>query len=257
MIFMKHMTVFPLGGTQALPIAVRALEEYGAAIAKAPGEEVTHLLLPVPSFDADGTVRGGGELEEILKLLPHTVTVLGGRLTSELLVGYEKVDLLLDEQYQAENAHLTAECAMGLARNLLPVQLRGLPVLVIGWGRIGKCLGKLLQLAGAKVSVAARKQTDRAMLTALGYRALSMEQMRGSISDYRVIFNTVPAPVLDREETGRCRADCIKIDLASVSGMESGDVVAARGLPGKYLPESSGRLMADTVMRLTEKEGVL
>lgn len=257
MIFMKHMTVFPFGRTQALPVAVRRLEICGAKIVGKPSMDVTHLLLPVPSFDADGQVRGGGELEEILKLLPHDVTILGGYLTSALLAGYDKVDLLWDEQYLAENAYLTAECAMRLVRNLLPVQLRGVRILVIGWGRIGKCLGKLLQLAGARVSVAARKQTDRAMLAALGYEALSLEQMRASLSDYRVIFNTVPAPVLSREQMKSCREDCLKIDLASASGMEGADVISARGLPGKDLPESSGVLIADTVMRLCTGEGTV
>ncbi len=254
---MKHMTVFPFGRTQALPVAVRRLEACGAKIVGKPDVDVTHLLLPVPSFDADGQVRGGGELEQILKLLPRDITVVGGYLTNSLLAGYDKVDLLQDEQYLAENAHLTAECAMRLVRNLLPVQLRDVRILVIGWGRIGKCLGKLLQLAGARVSVAARRQTDRAMLAALGYEALSMDRMRASLSDYRVIFNTVPAPVLSREQMHSCRAECLKIDLASVSGMEGTDVIAARGLPGKDLPESSGVLIADTVMRLCGKgEGV-
>lgn len=252
---MKHVTIFPFGGTQALPIAAGALQSRGVTIAGKPTDEVTHLLLPVPAFDADAAVRGGGDLEEILKLLPRDITVFGGNLTHPTLAGYEKCDLLQDAHYVAENAELTAQCALRLLLNLLPVQLRGLSVLVIGWGRIGKCLGKKLQLLGAKVSVAARKETDRAMLRALGYEVLSMEQMRGAISQMRVIFNTAPTPVLSREELKKCSSDCLKIDLASVCGMDGTNVIWARGLPGKDLPEASGLLIADTVLRLLEKEG--
>ena len=254
---MKQWTIFPYGGTQALPIAVRILEKSGAKIAEKPTAEVTHLLLPVPSFDSDGTVRGGGDLKEILQLLPQDLTVLGGNLTHPMLAGCEKYDLLQEEQYLAENAELTAQCALRLLLNLLPVHLAGVPILVIGWGRIGKCLAKKLQLLGARVFVAARKETDRAMLCALGYEALSMEQMKASLSQYRVILNTAPTPVLSGEEMKACRPDSFQIDLASVSGLEGKDVLWARGLPGKYLPESSGSLIAGAIVRLCGKEGVL
>lgn len=254
---MKQWTIFPYGGTQALPMAVRRLQSHGAKIAEQPTDKVTHLLLPVPSFDSDGTVRGGGALEEILELLPREVTVLGGNLTSPLLAGYEKRDLLQDEQYLAENAELTAQCALRLLLNLLPVCLTELPVLIIGWGRIGKCLGKKLQLLGARVFVSARKETDRAMLRALGYEALSVEEMKATLSRYRVILNTAPTPILSREELQQCDPGCFQIDLASVCGMDGLEVLWARGLPGKYLPESSGQLIADAVLRLCEKERAL
>lgn len=252
---MKSMILFPFGGTQALPIAVRALQNCGVKIVQEPTDAVTHLLLPVPSFDSDGTVRGGGDPEEILKLLPRDITVLGGNLTHPALAGYKKIDLLQDVQYVAENAEFTAQCALRLLLNLLPVQLRGLPVLVIGWGRIGKCLTKKLQLLGATVSVAARKETDRAMLKALGYEALSMEELPASLPRFRVIFNTAPAPVLSAAQLAACSLNCIKIDLASMCSMEGKDVIWARGLPGKDLPESSGLLIADTAVRLLKKEG--
>lgn len=251
---MKQRTIFPFGGTQALPIATRVLAD-SLRITQQPGADVTHVLLPVPSFDSDGTVRGGGDLEEILKLLPRDITVLGGNLTNPALADYQKVDLLQDSQYVAENAELTAQCTLRLLLNLLAVSVRGLPVLIIGWGRIGKCLAKKLQLLGAGVAVAARKESDRAMLHALGYEALSMEQMKSSLSGYRVIVNTAPTPVLSREELKKCRPDCVKVDLASVCGMDGTDVLWERGLPGKYLSESSGLLIAETVLRLLQKEG--
>lgn len=254
---MNACTIFPFGGTQALPVAIRALESVGVEIAAKPTAAVTHLLLPVPSFDSDGTVRGGGDLEEILKLLPRDITVLGGKLEHPLLADYPRTDLLHDTRYVAENAELTAQCALRLLLNLLPVGLKKLPVLIIGWGRIGKCLGKKLQLLGARVVVAARKESDRAMLHALGYEALSMEEMKASLSGYRVIFNTAPELVLYREELMKCRPDCVKVDLASVCGMEGADVLWARGLPGKDLPEASGLLIADTVARLLQRGGRL
>ena len=74
------------------------------------------------------------------------------------------------------------------------------------------------------------------------------------MNEYRLIFNTVPAPVLSREQTAHCRENCLKIDLASEKGIAGEDVVWARGLPGTDAPESSGKLIAETVLRLMEQK---
>ena len=136
-----------------------------------PCSQVTHLLLPVPSFGPDGGVIGGGNLSTLLTLLPKDITVIGGNLDRPELDYYATIDLLQNECYLAHNANITAHCALELVLDQLPVILDGCQVLIIGWGRIGKCLGKLLQQLGAQVSVCARKESDRSMLAALGYRA--------------------------------------------------------------------------------------
>lgn len=241
---------FLAGSTPALSIAKSALLRRGCNVADHPGMAVTHLLLPVPSFEADGAIKGGGKLEPLLEQLPKTVTVFGGNLNQPELTGYKTVDFLQDPLYLAENAAITAHCAIKLALARLPVTLDGCHVLVIGWGRIGKCLSALLKAMGAKVTVAARKEADRAMVRALGYDAEDPARLSFGLMRYRVIFNTVPAPVLDADKAGHCRQDCLKIDLASVLGIAGDGVIWARGLPGKDAPETSGNLIARTAIRL-------
>ena len=158
------------------------------------------------------------------------------------------MDLMQDAHYVAENADITAHCAVKLALSKLPVTLKNQQVLVVGWGRIGKCLAKLLRNMGADVAVQPRKESDQAILAALGYAP------RKAIDGYRVIFNTAPYPVIDDNESSLCRSDCLKIDLASQQGIAGEDVLWARGLPGKDAPETSGRLIAATVLRLLGKE---
>jgi hypothetical protein len=70
------------------------------------------------------------------------------------------------------------------------------------------------------------------------------------LNHFQLLYNTVPAPVLTRDQMSGCREDCIKIELASQNGIEGDDVVIARGLPGLHMPESSGKLMADAFIRL-------
>ena len=226
----------------------------GYAVLDAPSQEATHLLLPVPSFDTDGSVKGGESLSDLLSQLSGDVTVIGGGLCHPALAGHPTADLLQDPFYTAQNAAITAHCAIGLAMEHLPVTLDECPVLVIGWGRIGKCLSQLLKGLHAEVTVAARKDSDRQMAYALGYQAEAIQHLHRTLDRYRLIFNTVPAPVLSQELVSLCRADCVKIDLASVPGIAGRDVLWARGLPGKNAPESSGKLIAQAVIRLLSGE---
>ena len=241
---------YTAGRTDALLRAETVLREQGCPFASGPDLTVTHLLLGVPSFEADGTLKGGGTIEDILPRLSPQVKIYGGMLGGSILEGYRRVDLLEDPFYVAENARITDHCAIRLAMEQLPCILHGCTVLVIGWGRIGKCLAKLLRELGAYVTVAVRKETDRAMLDALGYDTLDTQLLSGSLLRFRLIFNTAPEMVLPAETMGSARSDCLKIDLASKPGMDAPDVIYARGLPGRLAPESSGRLIAKTLLRL-------
>lgn len=244
---MDNCRFYLAGSTPALHYAGAFLKGSGYDIAACPGEDVTHLLLPVPGFDPDGTIKGGIALPEVLRRLPKNVIVMGGNLSRPELDKYTCVDFLQDPIYTAHNANITAHCALRIAMNALPVTLAAQPVLVIGWGRIGKCLAQLLKHIGAEVTVAARKEADRAILAAFGFRAVAVEGL--DTLPYRVIFNTVPKMI-----SSDCPGDAVKIDLASHLGLGSPDVIWARGLPGKDAPESSGKLIAQTAIRLAARK---
>ena len=233
--FMKEIAVFPATDAPAVRFAAQFLAEQGVAIV--PSERATHWLLPAPTP------------AQLLTAIPPEVAVIGGNLDA-LPDTYRRLDLLKSERYQARNAALTADCALRLLGQQLPVAFSGCPIWVIGWGRIGKCLCQELAALGVRVTVAARKESDRAMAMALGYDAVTVE---GIVPGrFRAIFNTAPAPVLPRGDEM-----CVKIDLASRQGMAGENVIWARGLPGKMLPESSGWLIAQEILALLrEKEEV-
>ena len=227
---MEAVKIFPVGDAPAIRFAVRALAQKGMTLC-ASLSDATHVLLPIPTKEADWSA------------FPEYVTVIGGNL-DHLPDKFRKIDLLKEEQYLAENAHVTADCALRLLGDRLPVAFRGCPILIIGWGRIGKCLAAMLKALDAHVTVAARKASDLGMITALGYEAIEIARIVPE--KYRAILNTAPAPVL---EYG---GDCVKIDLASRLGLTGDDVLWARGLPGKMLPETSGALIAQGILRHLE-----
>ena len=252
-----HMTsksIFCAGQTPASRFAYTYLLSSGLPITDSPRSDTGHILLDVPSFSPGGSLRGGGDIGDLLSNVPTDVTLYGGNLQHPALKGYRTVDFLKDEAYLATNAYITAECALDVALPCLSVTIRECPVLIIGWGRIGKCLAQLLQTISAEVTVAARKASDRGILQALGYNVLDTASMEKYLAPFRLVYNTVPHPVLSREQCRNFRKDCILIDLASTEGIDCEDVIIARGLPGIHFPESSGKHIAKTFLKYYKEE---
>ena len=227
---MSDLKVCCTPGERALGFAARILEEAGIPVTAVPQADTTHLLLPVPTrcFDT----------------LPENVVIVGGNL--HCLPGYQVLDLLKDPVYLEENAAITARCAP----LLVDVDWPGTSVLILGFGRIGKHLARILTEQGAAVTVAARKETDRALAEKTGYSSLPISQAQGALPTFKVVFNTVPTMILSTAGA----PDCIPVELASKPGMVGNRIIDGRGLPGKYAPEASGALIARRFLALVKEE---
>ena len=93
---MFNCRILTAGHTAASPTVALLLKQRGFSLENDPNRNITHLLLPVPSFEADGRIRGGGDLKQLLDALPSNITVIGGNLTHPLLEGFDKKELLED-----------------------------------------------------------------------------------------------------------------------------------------------------------------
>lgn len=230
---MKRPTMYIPIPTAALNAAACQLRSRGVVFTDS-AQDAEFLLYPAPTR------------LEMLGECTMDHTVIGGNLDF-LNEGVERLDLLKDPYYLAANAAITAEAALGLVLKELRREITRTNILILGWGRIGKCLTHQLHHLGANVTVYARKDADRAMLRALGYRYADRQELRRSLSRYHCILNTVPAPVLSEEEAGTFRSDALKLELASGFWLPGKNVVDAHGLPGICKPEASGALIAKTV----------
>lgn len=243
---MKPIEIWIPDGSPVMSRAGDHLRDRGIKVVRKATPATTHLLLPVP-------IRSGAEIPPEI---PEGIPILGGNLPTDLFSGHNTIDLLQDPQYLYDNAAITAHCAIRIAAERLPRVWAGCQVLIIGWGRIGKFLAKYLNALGAGICVAARKPEDRALIRALGFQAAAPDRLAGAVGRYRVIFNTAPALILPEDVTSQCKEDAVLIDLASKPGIEGVRVIAARGLPGKMAPESSGDLIGRTALRLIHAEEV-
>ena len=238
---MAQSIFYTAGTTEACRVASNILNSHQNVFTDAPGPEVTDLLLDVPSFTKPGILRGGEDFSALMEKLPNLRRIYGGKLPPSQ--GEVRcIDLLDDPSYLAENAFITADCALRLCGLSLKSTWADSKVLVIGWGRIGKQLCRMLKALGTRVTVCARKAPDRALLSAFGYEAIEPEQLNGE--GYDVIFNTAPNLHLE----GAALSDCpLPMDLSSQEGLIGKDVIYARGLPGIYAPLSSGKRIASIV----------
>ena len=237
---MSKETICCICRSEAIRYAAIQLQELGLHVTYKTAPDVTHLLLPVPSFK-----NGTQYLAHLLSDLSDDVIIAGGNLRTPLLDNYRTVDFLQDPYYPADNAAITAKCALRIVEE--KTELPGSRVLVLGWGRIGKCLGKLLQNKGADVTIAARKDSDLAMIHALGYYPRQIRSVDKNLQEYQTILNTIPAMVLPEMITS---PDCVILELASKPGMIGPNIISALGLPGKMAPAESGKLIANTFVRL-------
>ena len=235
------MSVFLAGTTPAIQYTAQVLKQQGIHVVRNPEWEVTDVLLDVPTFRPGGMTRE--RLDTLLASLPGNVRLWGGNLSVD---GYTCTDLLKYEPYLWDNAAITARCAM----NLTQQNWDGCPVLILGWGRIGTHLAKLLTDQGAAVTLAVRNDIQKLRLCALGYQAVNYSQLPPLLFRFRVVFNTVPRPMLHGADLPE---NCVKIDLASQRGIPGDNVIWARGLPGTHAPEESGKLIADTFLRLRKE----
>lgn len=165
--------------------------------------------------------------------------------------------VLEDEVYVQKNAELSAEGGIYAAMGAADFALQNAACLVIGYGRIGKALTQRLRALGAQVIVAARRRESR---EAAGEGSVDLPDIPAILPQMKVVFNTVPSPVLRKEELTMARPDTLLIDLASAPygiDLETAQGIGLRawregGIPGRYCPQSAAQLLLDYLERRWE-----
>lgn len=197
----------------------------------------------------------------IERLTPGTGIVCGLMTPEAEASALEKGGRLLrplqDEAYALKNARLTAEGAIIAAAKHIDFALQDAFCLVVGYGRIGRVLHGMLRGLGARAVVAARREESRREAGG----GIPIRAIGDLLPDVQVIFNTVPHPVIGREELRRVRNGALLMELASPpygidpkSAREMGiNVCLESGVPGRYCPLSA----AENLIEYMEREGLL
>lgn len=172
--------------------------------------------------------------------------------------GIRLIQMAEEDEIAVLNSIPTGEGAIQRAMELLPITIHSSRALVVGFGRCGITLARMLHGLGAHTTVAARNPVQLARAEEMGLRTADLGELERLVPDQDVVFTTVPTLVLTRSVLERMRQECLVIDIASAPG--GTDFEAAKelgikallelGLPGKVAPRTAGRILARVVPRL-------
>lgn len=208
-------------------------------------------------------------LSPILESLVPNQLLCGGRVDPDTRSRFARHGLTVHDYFAREeltvaNAIPTAEGALQLAMEELPITIHDARVLILGFGRVGKVTAQRFTALGARVTVAARSQEQLAWVRAMGMTARNLRQLPQLLAETDLVVNTIPAPVLGPDELAVLHRDVPIIDLASKPG--GVDMVAAArmgisvehalALPGKVAPVTAGTYLRDTVYHLLREAGI-
>lgn len=231
------------------------------------------VILPLPSKNEKGLLNtplsdSEVEISSLFSLFPTGQTVIGGKITNDMFelaarCGIRLFDCLEREDFTVMNTVPTAEGAIGVAMQMQNTVLNGSKTLVLGFGHIGKLLSAKLYGLGARVTATARKSGDLAWISAYGYDAVNTHDIREKLSEFDIIFNTVPSKILDRETLRHAKRDALIVDLASRPGGVDFDAaqelslrtVHALSLPGKVAPVTAAESLRTTVYNILDEWG--
>lgn len=165
------------------------------------------------------------------------------------------------EEFSVLNAVATAEGALEIAMREFEGTINNSRCLVCGYGRIGKVLSDMLLSLHADVTVSARKRSDLAWIESKHLKSVHTKNL-DSLKPFDIIFNTVPALILDSKLLSHIARNAIVIDLASIPGgvdFESAGrmsilAIHALSLPGKVAPKSAGEIIKNTITNMLEED---
>lgn len=165
------------------------------------------------------------------------------------------VDVLKREEFTVLNTIATAEGTLQIAMEETQRTVHGSKVLVMGFGRIGKVLAKMLDGIGAKVSCEARKNEDISWIKAYGYEPIHLNDLNENLGEFDIIVNTIPFQILDSKRLDLVKKDVVLIDVASNPGgidrkaakEKDLKVIWALSLPAKVAPLTSAIYIKETI----------
>ncbi len=231
------------------------------------------VILPMPGIDEKGIVRAKYsqhplvlDRETMLAFRDDCVLIVGFArpLLKELaaLRGIKVIEIADMDEVAILNSIPSAEGAIQMAMEATDITLHGSNVFVLGFGRCGITLARMLSALGAKTTVVARKPADLARIREMGMEPLTYSQIHHRIGEADVVFNTVPSLVLDKTLLQRANPAVYICDIASAPG--GVDFAAAKelgikaelapGLPGKVAPRTAGLILAQVIPDIIRQE---
>ncbi len=206
------------------------------------------IILPIPSTRDKATVLGTKiYINDVIELADVHNPVIGYCLPDGIKeklteLGKPYHDIADDEDFLLKNARLTAEAALGIILTSSKKAISDMHIGVVGYGRIGKALSRLLLYLGAHVCVYTTSVSTLVNLAEAGIETVMCDD-DAELLGMDILVNTAPAMLFDSPRMCTELTDVRIIDLASGDNFPpSLSVEKYPSIPAKMFPEASGKI---------------
>jgi len=232
-------------------------------------EKANALILPVVGTDDAGNIEAIFASEDLrltdeyMSHLPKHAKVYTGMAKPYLKMlcaqqGIQLVELFDRDDVAIYNSIPTAEGALMMAIQNTDITLHGSCCMVLGMGRTGFTLARVLQGLGAKVKMGVRREEHFARAWEMGFEPFYTKDLLHQVTNIDLLFNTIPTMIVTAQIIANMPNRAVIIDLASKPGgtdfrfAEKRGIKAmlAPGLPGIVAPKSAGRIIAKCISQL-------
>ena len=159
-------------------------------------------------------------------------------------------DALFDEDFLSENALLTALGALGYLLSRSDVSLPDLKIGIVGYGRIGSRLMRMLLFLGGNVRIYSTREKTCLMLGESGVSATLIE--KGAplpTGEVDILINTAPTDLSASFKDGKIPKGLRIIELASGENFKGiAGVERLPGIPDKSYGKSAGKAYAKRIL---------
>lgn len=214
-------------------------------------------------FSARELVLGDAHIERLPKHA-KVYTGMAGSYLRDLCSRHqiELVELFERDDVAIFNSIPTAEGALMLAIQNTDITIHGSHTLVLGMGRTGMTLARVLAALGAKVRVGVHRSDQYARAFEMGLSPFYTTELTEAAGEADLVFNTVPARIITARVIAELPHRAVIIDLASKPGgtdfrfaeKRGIKAILAPGLPGIVAPKTAGRIIAGVLNRLLSED---
>lgn len=219
-------------------------------------------VLPTPIAKLDKNPDAKEKLKQELRNCKGPVEVFGGAVNEEWKNFLEESgiaywDFMQMQEVVEGNAHITAEAVVAEVLLQSERSICEQRILVTGYGCCGKAIAQIFASLGARILVAARRESVRKQVEEDGFEAIGFPEITEVIGEIDTVINTVPARVITEEIIEKMRKDSLIMDIASDPGGTDFEAAAkyeipaylALGLPGIYTTTSSAELLKNAISK--------
>lgn len=204
--------------------------------------------------------NGKININDFINISKHK-KIVGGNISKLYTEELEKnnnivVDFMKQEQFVIMNTIPTAEGIVKIIIENTDITVHNSKIAILGFGRVGKSISKLLYGMGANVYCIDTKKDELANISWYGYNTI--KNIYTDLADADIIINTIPSKIITEEVLNCINKKALIVDISSKPGgvdfeyanKNGYNVIHALGLPGKVAPVTSAKYMKEIVENL-------